>query len=827
LIKKSIVALLVLLLVALVPADLWAGEAINTADTLRAAIEDMIETFGERYPDGQKFLAELEEVGGKDLAILRRRALTANPLISDNPILFVTRQQYIKDHHNTATIFQTCEINTEKFTPGGALKTIDFSRGRGKVKTLFDPGSKGMVRDPEVHFNGDRVIFSMRKSIDEDYHICEINADGSDFRQLTSAPGVSDIDPLYMPDDTIVFSATREPKYCMCNRHIMCNLYRMESDGANIRQIGKNTLFEGHGSLLADGKILYDRWEYVDRNFGDAQGLWMCNPDGAAHVVYYGNNTASPGGVIDARQIPGSQSIMAVLSSCHDRPWGALGIIDRSKGVDGREPVLRTWPAEAIDIISLEGTKKWDKFKPVRPRYEDPFPLSEKYFLCARTIAEKGDDEKTGIFLLDIFGNELLLYEDEKLGCYDPMPLAQSKRPPVIPSVRDFAEKSGKFYVQDVYIGTHMEGVKRGEVKWLRVIESPEKRNWTTPSWQGQGAQAPAMNWHGFENKRILGTVPVEADGSVYFEVPAEKFVYFQLLDKDGMLVQSMRSGTMVQAGETAACIGCHEDRVGPAPVVTTQPEALKRMAESLDGWQGQARLFNYLDEVQPVFDKHCVSCHDFGEEAGEVLNLAGDKTLFFNVSYSELWKKDYIACVGGGPSQIQQARSWGPAASMLTDYLRGHEGVELSDEEYDRIITWMNLNAPYYPVYECAFPDNPAGRAPITNDEFKKFCKLIWGDVVKKAAHNSWPGVMISFDRPQLSPCLELAKDEKSKNELLQIIGAGAERLKKTPRADMAGFVPCDKDLERNRKYEKRMEIEAKIRLAIEQGRKIYDHTQ
>ena len=200
-----------------------------------------------------------------------------------------------------------------------------------------------MVRDPDVHFDGRKVIFSMRRNIGEDSHIWEVNADGSGLRQLTSAPGVTDISPLYLPDGAVAFSSSREPKYCMCNRHIMCNLFRMEGDGANIVQIGKSTLMEEHGALLPDGRVLYDRWEYVDRNFGDAQGLWTVNPDGTQHSVYWGNNTPSPGAVLDARPIPGTDRVVCIFGSCHDRPWGAVAVLDRRGGARrprGRGPHL-------------------------------------------------------------------------------------------------------------------------------------------------------------------------------------------------------------------------------------------------------------------------------------------------------------------------------------------------------------------------------------------------------------------------------------------------------------------------------------------------------
>ena len=253
-------------------------------ESLRSAIEDLTATFGERYLRGREYLTSLRDIerrrsmaGQADIAgieaefaRLRREALIANPLVSGQPILFIVRDQYKSDHHNTATMFKTGEINTKSFRGGGAMKTIDFAKG-GEVRTLLE-SSKGLIRDPEIHFDGNRVIFSMRKNIKDDYHIYEINADDTGLTQLTRAVSVADFDPLYLPDDTIVFSSTREPKYCMCNRHIMGNLFRMEADGANIHQIGKSTLHEGHAALMPDGRILYDRWEYVDRNFGMRRG---------------------------------------------------------------------------------------------------------------------------------------------------------------------------------------------------------------------------------------------------------------------------------------------------------------------------------------------------------------------------------------------------------------------------------------------------------------------------------------------------------------------------------------------------------------------------
>ena len=794
-------------------AGIWRGFAADLAAlrTRLAAIRKGQEAVAVLAPRAK----QLRE----DVAALSTRVLLAHPALSKLRILYVRRAQYPADHHNTATIFQTGEINTGKFRGPSALRVFDVASGQ--ASTLVE--CPGVVRDAEVHFSGKRVLFSMRRHKGEDYHIYEAQADGSGLRQLTGAPGVADIDPLYLPDGDIAFSSTREPKYCMCNRHIMCNLFRMEADGANIHQIGKSTLFEGHSSLLADGRILYDRWEYVDRNFGDAQGLWSVNPDGTNHAVYWGNNTPSPGAVLDARVLPDGQRIIGTLSSCHDRPWGALGLIDRRIGIDGPRPIVHTWPASARQ---LAGKGNYDMFKKVRPRYEDPYPLTDDLFLCARTL-DAGGGEETGIFVVDTFGNEALLRR-EAPGCYDPMPLAPRSRPPVIPARRGYERPTGRFYVNNVYQGSHLNGVKRGEVKFLRVVASPEKRFWTHPSWGGQGVHCPAVNWHSFEVKRVLGTVPVEADGSAHFEVPADTYVYFQLLDENGMMVQSMRSGTLVQAGETTGCVGCHEKRLeAPPPVAKVAPEAVIRPPSALAGWYGAPRNFNYLAEVQPVFDRHCMRCHDFGKPAGKKLLLAGDRELTFNASYVDLWRTKAVRCIGGGPAQVQQARSWGSHASPLVQAIRkGHKGVKLSPEEFARVVTWIDINGPYYPTYASAYPANLAGRSPLDGTQVKRLTELTKIPFAGLASYSRKQRAKVSFDRPELSPCLAGLPDKTAPAylEALGILQAGAKVLAGRPRGDMPGFLACPVDQGRERKYAARQQEETRFRAAIVNGRKAYD---
>ena len=785
----------------------------ETKVPLRLAIEDLAATCGEAYPS-KELLSRIDSLEPAQAEAFRREALLANPLVSGQPLLFVVRQQYRSDHHNTATMFQTGEINTGSFQGGAAIKTLNVATGQ--VETLLDV-PEGVARDLEVRFDGQKILFSMRRNSEDDYHLYEMNADGSGLTQLTFGSEISDIDPIYLPDGRILFTSTREPKYCMCNRHIMGNLFTMNADGSNIQQIGHSTLHEGHSALLPDGRIIYDRWEYVDRNFGDAQGVWVTNPDGTNHAIYWGNNTNSPGGVLDARPIPDTELFISTFSSCHDRPWGALAIVDRRLGLDGREPVLRTWPANAIDLVGLGN---YDTFKRCSPKYEDPYPLSDKYFLCSRMT---GEGEQMGICLIDLFGNEILVHA-EKPGCFDPMPLAPRERPHQIPSRVDLAKAEGTFRVENVYLGSGMERVEPGTVKYLRVVESPEKRYWSTPAWDGgTGQQAPGMAWDDFNNKRILGTVPVNNDGSVEFSVPADTFVYFQLLDEKGMMVQSMRSGTIVRPGEAVGCVGCHENR-RTAGQLEYSSLARPREPKKLQPWYGEPRLFSYTVEVQPVFDKHCVSCHTYGEEVGEKLNLAGDLGFVFNKSYSDLRGKDYVRVVGAGPTDVQMPKTWGSHASRLTKVLlEGHgkpeidEKVKLDPESFDRLVTWMDINAPYYPTYAGgAYRNNPYGRSPLSDAELNRLCELLGTKVDRRNFHD------VSFNRPELSPCLTdlEANDPAKYQEALALIRRGGERFEATPRADMPGFkLDPSNEVAKEKRYQERLQQENRMRTALIQG--------
>ncbi|MDR1480633.1 MAG: hypothetical protein LBJ00_17030 [Planctomycetaceae bacterium] len=797
-------------------------------------------------------------------------AVRKNQLLNQHPILYVTREQYRPDHHNSATIFQKGEINEGSFRGGSSLRI--WNPKDDSVTVLVNIPA-GIIRDPCLSFDATKLLVSIRRDKADDYHIYELllldflkrgqetititpETDLSDLpiKQLTFLSGVSDIDPIYLPTGEVVFSATREPKYCMCNRHIMCNLYKMNGDGSNIQQIGKSTLFEGHASLAADGRIIYDRWEYVDRNFGDAQGLWITTSDGFNHAIFWGNNTASPGGVIDARVLPNSSSVfIATFTSTHDRPWGAIALVDRQKGIDGKQAVLQTWPQSAMNLVdagneeTFNEVRRYDSFTKVRPKFEDPFPLSDKWFLASGMT---GQGEKMGIYLLGRDGTMQLVFEDKSVaGCFDPMPIAATVAPPVYTQNADYKQTTGNFYVTNVYEGLGMAEVKKGSVKFLRVVESPEKRTWSSKGWHnGHGEQAPGMNWYEFINKRVIGTVPVEDDGSVYFTVPADVFVYFQLLDGQGRMIQTMRSGVIVRPGETNGCVGCHEDRLSTFPPLTKTPKALTKPANKMNGWFGEPRLFSYVKEVQePVFDKYCVQCHDYGKIDGNTKkpNFAGDLNTIFNTSYVDIYKKDLIKVVGAGPHVKLKPYSWGSTRSKLAEVLlNGHSDAAIdakrrelgiyvdgrtNSEMVSRVLMWIDLNAPYYPTYLTSFPNNRFGRCPLSDAQLNRLAELC-GYKNKFRSGNSdgqvgldWD---ISFTRPEASVCLaKLAKDSAEYKEALNIIETGKISLATTPRGEDPNNVPPhNRDKLQQEKYDHLKSIEQKMRTAITNKEKLFD---
>ncbi len=789
------------------------------------------------------------------------KTLDTKAVLGKTPILFTV---HAPDRNGTHT-YVTPRMYGEM---GSTLKVLDTSSGKTRV-LLSAPN--GIIRRPCVHFDGKRIVLAMCKKSAEPFHIYEIEIDPATLfteegecepKQLTFSPEVYDVDPIYLPDGKIAFCSTRDIKYVPCAGERVPQIFRMDGDGANIHQITRSTTHENEISLMPDGRILYSRWDYVDRNFGDGHGFWVTNPDGMNQAVLWGNNTTHPSSGWTSRMMPGGR-ILCILGTHHGSLGGAMAILDTRRTIDGRQSIVRTWPENAVERFefsseTLPGNKVsrsqkltgiwpkeaqvlvpkdhnywlygWtDALKSVRPWYNTPFPLSDTHFLFV-VAPDRGSPAV--LCLGDIDGNEVVLHE-ESPGCYDPMPLAPRPKPVSIASTRDFQNNDGHFYIQNVYEGTHMENVEPGSIKYVRVVQALDKRGRSGGRWSGLGAQTPVVNWTDFLPKQILGTVPVERDGSASFYVPSDRFVYFQLLDKDGMMIQSMRSGTSIHSGEKRGCVGCHESRVSvnlsTAPGELTL--AMNRQPSKLEPWYGRERPFNYLSEVQPVFDRHCIKCHDFGGKGAKKVILAGDKGFAFFASYAELQHKGHTGAIGAGPAGHLPALSWGSHTSPLIKHLKkGHNDIKLSEEELNRLCTWIDLNSPYYPTTYSLRDTTGPGRSPLDRTQEVRLRKLtgLNGNALGSAQY--FTGPQVSFDRPEKSPCLEKLKDNQAAyDEVLELIRAGQRSLDENPRADMPGapITLTRTDHRRQLHREKYWKMEQQVREAIRTGQKVMDATE
>jgi hypothetical protein len=429
-------------------------------------------------------------------------------------------------------------------------------------------------------------------------------------------------------------------------------------------------------------------------------------PDGSNPATVWGNATASPHCTFQAKPIPGSGKFVFTASAHHSITAGSIAVVDPAVGYDGHGAITRITPE--IPFPEAESRN-------IGEYYASPWPLSEKYFLVAYSprplVWEPGANpsDALGIYLLDVFGNRELIYRDPQIGSTNPTPLRPRPVPSTVADVRPAGEPpQGEMLLADVYRG--LGDVPRGSIKQLRIVQIFPK---TTPL-----ANRPPIGLAGEENGRaILGTVPVEADGSARFMVPAHKPILFQALDADGFAYQTMRSLTYVQPGETVSCIGCHESRMtAPTAPGDAMPLAMRQAASTIEPGPLGGRPFSYVEVVQPVLDKRCVQCHGPTRKDGNI-DLSGVPDRGFSKSYWALCGDRNFHGGGTNPQNAAAALvprfgqrnrievtppggTYAALGSRLMKLLRqGHEDVQLTDAELRRLAAWIDLNAIFYGV--------------------------------------------------------------------------------------------------------------------------------
>jgi len=641
---------------------------------------------------------------------LQRRVALSNPLLDFDRLLLVKRSVNSPRLGLPQNWQSNCVLPTTGFDDEiDVLSPLDTS---GELTTFYRPGGPHFVGDVDLHFDADRLLFS---SIGEHnkWHVFEINADGTGLRQVTpSLPDVHNYDACYPPDGSIIFSSTASMAAvpCVNGSTRVANFYRMDPDGS-IRQLCFDQEHNWCPVMQENGRVMYLRWEYTDTPHSHDRVLFSMNPDGTEQMEFYGSNSYWPNSLFYARPIPRHPSMfVGIVGGHHGVPRvGEMVLFDvrhgrrESNGAvqripgHGREVQSNTDPRYASTLIVdnlVDGS--W-------PKFLHPYPLSEKYFLVA---CQPTAQSLWGIYLVDIFDNMLLIKQVPGYALLEPLPFRTTPKPPTIPSKVDLDRKDAVIFLSDIYAGDGLKGIPRGEVKRLRLISY----HYLFPGMGGpQGVVGMEGPW---DIKRIVGTVPVESDGSAVFRIPANTPIAVQPLDAEGKALQLMRSWFTGMPGEVLSCVGCHESQSSSPPAKSSL--AANRLPAEIEPWYGPTRGFNFEREVQPVLDKYCVACHNGapGADGQPVFDLRGLERItdytsvyhygahdagHFSTSYVALHRFVRRPGLESDYHMLMPMEYHADTTQLVQILAKGHHNVKLDAEAWDRLITWVDLNAPYH----------------------------------------------------------------------------------------------------------------------------------
>ncbi|MCY2995230.1 MAG: hypothetical protein NTY19_46315 [Planctomycetota bacterium] len=650
-----------------------------------------------------------------ELRWLARGLALRNPLWADTPLVFMNRHRFISQmlHEYLGYFYDYGDIAGGGVfvlpKPGRSLQTRDLIGGRlprGNYATLAVASDARTVyfafaeraRQKPDYYASERRCF----------HIFAVDSQGADLRPLTEGPD-DDFDPCPLPDGGIAFMSTRRGGFGRCHNPWeplpTYTLHRMDPSGQNLRTLSFHETNQWHPAVLADGRVIYSRWDYVDRSAANFHGLWTSRPDGTQASLVFGNYTHQINACYQPRAIPGSQRIAFVAGAHHAAVGGSLVAVDPQRV--SLDPVTGEDRLESIERLTPEvcfpEAPGWPK-----SYFHGPWPLSEGYYLVAfsfEPLPGMGpgvkQDTETGLYYFDRFGNLELLYREAGISCMYPIPLAARAAPPTIPSTLDpTLGDEGELILTDVRQSLLPLPPSR-PIRQLRIFQ-------VLPKTETHVANQPRLGYANAESARLLlGTVPVEADGSAYFRVPARKPVYFQAVDENERAVQTMRSVVYLQPGERRGCVGCHEP---PGTAPARRPAlALRRPASEIAPGPDGTHPFSYPRLVQPVLDRHCVACHNGSSGPGQSgLVLTGQSVGVFTSSYDSLrpfvrwyeWGGQSIGQITTRPGHGGADES--PLAKILADATHVL-ALRLSTDDRRRINLWLDGNAPFYGTYSKA----------------------------------------------------------------------------------------------------------------------------
>ena len=682
---------------------------------------------------------------------LRRRIIFSHPELNFEQILVnvnpPTKYSHNGDQH----------LGRHSRTGPGLTLLTDWKSGNPKVKHILkDKLPAGATRNPDLHYDAKKVVFAFSDHTRTDdanqlrYFLYEAALDGSWVHQLTGTPDdpfetwdgratslIEDNDPCYLPDDHIVFISTRCQTFGRCHGsryNPAWILHRCDPNGAGIRQLSFGNENEYEPSVLNDGRIIFTRWEYTNRHEMFFHMLWWCRPDGTAPTHYYGNDTMHPMQVLEATAVPGSQKVVATAQGHHSYTTGTSILLDITKGENGEAPVTRLTPE-----TPYSETHGWPE-----PHYSHPFPITEELYLTSRAnhpVHRQGmlpPANNRGIYLIDPLGGRELIYEHPDFATVSPIVVRKRVRPPVIPStLPENAEPEGIIFLQNAYLTRNdPDGIiKPGMIRSLRI---------NALGVQPRAAKRPvSMTVRNEIPKRIIGTVPVNEDGSAVFKVPAGTSLQIQTLDGNGMALLTEKSLFYLHPGESRSCIGCHEPE-GSSPNMNAMA-GLSRLIPADPappaGPQYEGGL-SFMRTVQPVLDRYCIGCHGLGQGAKE----ADDINLIHDGATGEKWPRPYVEIVKRGSHRVgdkiymqedeernisRPREFYAYENSVAHMLLENHGDCDMDLDSRMRVIEFLDLNAQ---CYGDLFPIKMEDRTIDTEklEEVRAFAKKLFGSAFR-----------------------------------------------------------------------------------------------
>ena len=719
-----------------------SGETPVNVKALRLAIEDLIATFGDRYPNGAKYLSRLEALekaeAGADAAAerqtLRSEALLANPLLDFDGLLLVRRRKHDGMFVNGSARWYPREGFDDE------LVLLSPVRPDGRLTSVYKPAGPVFVGEMDLHWDADRLLLTTIGS-QNCFHVFEMNLATRTLRQVTPAEhaDIDYYDPCYLPNGNLLFTSTSNYQSTPCNRQGHTETLGLIDVQGKIRRLTFDQEYNWFPRVMNDGRVMYLRWEYCDLPHAFSGVLFQMNPDGTGQRELYGSGTYWPNRIFSPRPIPGHPTrIVGITHGHHDAgTYGNLVLFDPSGGRQGTDGAVQRIPGygEKVEPVLAD----WMNQVAPWARFAHPYPLSDKYFLVSAQMPSTpqgtGYQGRFGIYLVDVFDNIVPISVQADGNLFEPIPLRRRPRPPVVPDQADLARTDALVYLQDVYAGTGLAGVPRGTVKRLRLFTYHFCYRGTGGQWDRVGMDGP------WEPKQVLGTVPVAGDGSAYFRIPANTPISVQPLDGDGKAIQLMRSWFTAMPGEKVACVGCHENRLtSPA---TSAMASLRNPPSEITPWYGPVRGFSFAREVQPVLDKYCVGCHagqprpdgkpgldlrdappvvrppEFG--VGNSFTLPAK----FTPSYRALVPLVRNASLEPDRAVLTPCEFHADTTQLVQMLRKGHHGVRPDAEAWDRLYTWIDLNCPAHGTWHEATVAVPAAAILKLRDRRQELLRL------------------------------------------------------------------------------------------------------